>query len=149
MAPPVGEGTEIIFSAASTRGENMNELATRRIAAFVIDTLLMGFLCTRLVDWGWVPRALPMWWPAALQVLLMGGMNGVLGYSPGKLALRLRVRRSTTRLQPGIEVGVLREAVKVLLVWSTLGIFWGLRDVITTRHTRYDMWLGVEVIDHR
>jgi|GEM_PF-2012359 len=127
----------------------MNELAIRRIAAFVIDTLLMGFLCSTLVDWGWVPRSFPMWWPAALQVVLLGGMNGLLGCSPGKLVLRLRVRRTTTRMQPGIEVGLLREAVKVLLVWSTLGIFWGLKDVLTYRHTRYDMWLGVEVIDHR
>jgi hypothetical protein len=81
-------------------------------------------------------------------VLLLGSMEGLLGWTPGKLLLFLRVHKAGSNRRIGIGQGILRQVIKtVALSFMLIGALWALYGMITEREAFYDEWLRIEVED--
>lgn len=133
--------------------------ALRRILAYGIDMafvltpvgLAAGPLTARLTD------ALPAlyvgyadflaWLIAAgVPVLLIGVCVGLTGWTPGKLAMFLRVKDRYGR-RPGVANALLREVAKAVSLAFICGAFYAVYGLVTRGSTFYDDWLGLDVDD--
>lgn len=132
--------------------------ALKRIAAFVIDTVLLQFL-SYFISLG-VLFLLPdsdavgvitlfnTYLGYGAVILLYGVLEGQLGWTPGKLILFLRVRREGTSRNIGIAQGILRQILKVLsFSFVFLGALWALVGIIRTEQAFYDGFLHIDVED--
>jgi len=82
-----------------------------------------------------------------IPVSLFGIMTGVLGKTPGKMLMRLRVC-GLDSTPVGIKKGLIREAIKcAAFTCLILGIPWALYGLFTEGSTFYDDWLGLSVDD--
>jgi uncharacterized RDD family membrane protein YckC len=82
-----------------------------------------------------------------IPIILFGLSTGLLGKTPGKLIMRLKVTGHDN--QPaGIKKGLIREAIKcAVLTFLIFGLAWALYDLFTTGRTFYDEWLNLSVED--
>jgi uncharacterized RDD family membrane protein YckC len=135
--------------------------ALKRIAAYIIDFVLIYTPITSLLSLGGVPlfggipqhfhlfAATAGWGLSILApVLVTGTLVGLTGRTPGKLIMFLRVNDAGD--PPGIAQGILREIIKtVSMSFFFLGPIWALQGLVTHGETFYDQWLGLEVEDLR
>jgi len=135
--------------------------ALKRIAAYVIDFVLIYTPITSLLSFGQVgvvariPRhfhmfmAMGSWGISILApVLITGTLIGLTGRTPGKLLMFLKVNDGGD--PPGIAQGILREIIKtVSMMFFFLGPLWALQGLVTRGETFYDQWLDLEVEDLR
>jgi hypothetical protein len=133
--------------------------ALRRILAYGID---MGLVLTpvglaadpltaKLADSlpaVWVAYSGFLAWvvAAGLPVLLVGVCVGLTGWTPGKLAMFLRVKDRHGR-RPGVQNALLREVAKAVSLAFICGAFYAIYGLISRGRTFYDDWLGLEVDD--
>jgi uncharacterized RDD family membrane protein YckC len=82
-----------------------------------------------------------------IPIILFGITTGLLGKTPGKMLMKLRVVRLDN--QPtGIKNGIIRETIKcAAFTCLILGLAWALYDLFTTGRTFYDDWLRLSVED--
>ena len=82
-----------------------------------------------------------------IPVLLNGFMTGYFGWTPGKLAMKLRVRGVDG--QPvGIGRGFLREGIKCAACTCLIvGFVWAVYGIFTEGRTFYDDWTNSSVDD--
>lgn len=134
--------------------------ALKRIAAFVIDTILLQFL-SYFISMG-VFFLLPdsdsvelislfnSYLGYGAVIILYGVLEGQFGWTPGKLILFLRVRREGSSKNIGIAQGILRQILKLLsLSFIFLGAIWALVGIIRNEQTFYDGFLRIDVEDLR
>lgn len=133
----------------------------KRLLAYAIDYALAFFLIAPLLS-GLVPSSsVPFSDPSAayfygyaagflhliLPALFLGALTGLLGWTPGKLLLSLRVRGRADRCAMGLARGVGREFIKLFaMAFFCLGLY-ALYGLVEHGRTFYDDWLGSEVID--
>lgn len=133
--------------------------ALKRIAAFVIDIILLQFT-SYFISIGVLlllpsdSEALGMfalfntYLGYGAVILVYGILEGQFGWTPGKLILFLRVRREGTTRNIGIAQGILRQILKVLsFSFVFLGAIWALVGIIRSEQTFYDGLLHVDVED--
>lgn len=134
--------------------------ALKRIAAFVIDTILLQFF-SYFISMG-VFFLLPdsdsvelislfnSYLGYGAVIILYGVLEGQFGWTPGKLILFLRVRREGSSKNIGIAQGILRQILKLLsLSFIFLGAIWALVGIIRNEQTFYDGFLRIDVEDLR
>ncbi|MCP4504386.1 MAG: hypothetical protein GY822_31105 [Deltaproteobacteria bacterium] len=120
----------------------MARLELKRIVAFIIDVVGLGWILQMLL-----PNSWPLVVSLTVQIVLLGALNGELGFSPGKLLFGLRVRHRITKMPIGFSDGIMRECAKQLCLALYIGVFWGLRDLMMRKSVFYDAWLNAEVVD--
>jgi uncharacterized RDD family membrane protein YckC len=134
----------------------------KRIIAYFIDLFLMllvvafsldielnqlAIYFTRgLVGFG-IPPTESIILTIIVPIILFGITTGLLGKTPGKMLMRLRVTRLDS--QPaGIKLGIIRETIKCAAITCMIfGLLWALYDIFTTGRTFYDDWLRLSVDD--
>ena len=133
----------------------------KRLLAYAIDYTLAFFVGMPLVSI-FVPKVLvPFYQPSTALLygyvsfglsllapaVLLGLLSGLLGWTPGKLLLSLRVRGRADRRAVGVARGVGRELVKLFAMgFFCLGLY-AVYGLIEHGRPFYDDWLGSEVID--
>jgi len=81
-------------------------------------------------------------------ILILGILEGLFGWTPGKLLFSLRVQREGSNLKIGIAKGILRQIIKTIsFSFMFFGALWALYGVITSDATFYDNWLRIDVND--
>ena len=121
-------------------------IPTASLSAIVIDwDLYNTFIGQHFDQFMWVtfiPPAVLL----ACSAVVLGTLTGLVGWTPGKLLLSLRVR--TYRKQPiGILRGIGRELIKVVSFMFFLGMLYALYTLVENRRTFYDEWLDCDVPD--
>ena len=132
----------------------------KRILAYLIDYALVFFLLMPFAS-RMLGSFVPFYGPSAaylfgyatfglslvVPAVVLGVLTGLLGWTPGKLALSLRVRGRADRCAMGLARGVGRELVKLFAMGFFCLGFYALYGLIEHGRTFYDDWLGSEVID--
>lgn len=133
----------------------------KRLLAYAIDYALAFFLLMPLLAQLVPETFVPFHDPSAAYLfgfasyglsllapaLVLGALTGLLGWTPGKLLLSLRVRGRADRRAMGLVRGVGRECIKVFaMLFFCLGLY-AVYGLVEHGRPFYDDWLGSEVID--
>ncbi len=85
---------------------------------------------------------------AAGPILIFGILEGLFGWTPGKLILSLRVQKQGSQSKIGIGQGILRQIIKTFSIsFMFFGALWALYGIITSDEAFYDNWLRIDVND--
>jgi uncharacterized RDD family membrane protein YckC len=133
--------------------------ALKRIAAYVIDMVLVWGPLATLIGYGEAPllgrfsprfhmiAALGSWGFTILGPVLVNGiLTGLTGRSPGKFIMFLNVKDAGGD-PPGIAQGILREIIKAVSLGFFFGMIYALAGLVTRGQTFYDAWLDLDVED--
>jgi len=133
----------------------------KRIAAYIIDLVLVWAPLTALIGYGEAPLVgrLPPhmqmiagiggWGLSILGPILVNGIStGLTGRTPGKFITFLNVKDGGGD-PPGIAQGILREIIKAVSFPFFFGMIWALQGLVTSGQTFYDAWLDIDVEDLR
>ena len=135
--------------------------ALRRIAAHVLDVGIilapLGFVLSFAESY--LAESLPRIWEVyagffaliisiGIPVVFIGACVALTGWTPGKLAMFLRVA-GRGGAKPSLAEALLRETVKAICLGFFFGALYALYGLVTSGRTFYDDWLGLEVDDLR